>query len=158
MATENSAFPKGKIAIVTGGSRGLGRNTVLNLADRGVSSILTFNSNRAEAEKVVGLVTKTGAKAIPLQLDTGDAASFDSFVESVRGGLTQLGSERFDYLVNNAGTHSSRKDKSAHRKRPLSSLIPVLFFDPPLSSQSRKNRCQVPTLEKIHQLHPCLHL
>ena len=104
MATENNTFPKGKIAIVTGGSRGLGRNTVLNLAQRGVSSIFTFNSNRAETEKVVGLVTKTGARAIPLQLDTGNAASFDSFLESVRGGLTQLGSERFDYLVNNAGT------------------------------------------------------
>ena len=104
MTTKNNVFPNGKIAIVTGGSRGLGRNTVLNLAERGVHSIFTFNSNRAEADKVVERVTKASATAIPIQLDTSDTRSFDSFVESVRGALTQLGSERFDFLVNNAGT------------------------------------------------------
>jgi NAD(P)-dependent dehydrogenase (short-subunit alcohol dehydrogenase family) len=104
MATKINPFPKGKIAIVTGGSRGLGRNTVLSLAGRGVSSIFTYNSNRAEAEEVCRLVSEAGSRAIALQLDAGNAASFDSFVENVRSALGQLGSERFDYLVNNAGT------------------------------------------------------
>ena len=104
MPTKNNVFPKGKIAIVTGGSRGLGRNTVLNLVERGVTSIFTFNSNRAGADKVAGLVAEAGATAIPLRLDTSNASSFDSFVESVRGALAELGSERFDFLVNNAGT------------------------------------------------------
>ena len=97
----------GKIAIVTGGSRGIGRNAVVSLAKRGVSSIFTYNSNRAEADKVVRLVEEAGAKAIALQLDTGSTAGFNDFAERVRGALTELGAERFDYLVNNAGTSSA---------------------------------------------------
>src|SRR5580698_5149712 len=92
-----------KIAIVTGGSRGLGRNTVLSLARRGVASIFTYNSNQAEAEKVVGLAAEADAKAIALQLDTGQVAGFDAFVDRVRQSLARWGAERFDYLVNNAG-------------------------------------------------------
>jgi NAD(P)-dependent dehydrogenase (short-subunit alcohol dehydrogenase family) len=93
-----------KIALVTGGSRGLGRNTVLNLAKRGVDSIFTYNLNRAEADKVVAAVSETGAKAAALQLDTSDVSSFDAFGQSVRSTLAGFGTERFDYLVNNAGT------------------------------------------------------
>jgi NAD(P)-dependent dehydrogenase (short-subunit alcohol dehydrogenase family) len=59
MATQT----KTKIAIVTGGSRGLGRNTILSLAKRGVDSIFTYNSNQAEAEKVLGLVREAGRRA-----------------------------------------------------------------------------------------------
>lgn len=98
---------KGKIAIVTGGSRGIGRNAVLSLARRGVRSIFTYNSNRTEADKVVALAAEAGARAIALQLDTGDVAAFDGFVGRVREALAELGAERFDYLVNNAGTSSS---------------------------------------------------
>jgi len=93
-----------KIALVTGGSRGLGRDTVLSLARRGVDSIFTYNANRAEAEKVVGLAAEAGRKAAALQLDTGDAGAFDDFVDRVRRALADWGAERFDYLVNNAGT------------------------------------------------------
>jgi NAD(P)-dependent dehydrogenase (short-subunit alcohol dehydrogenase family) len=93
-----------KIAIVTGGSRGLGRNTVLSLAKRGVDSIITYNSNRDAAEKVVGLVREAGRKATALQLDTGKLSALEPFVQSVRTALAALGAKRFDYLVNNAGT------------------------------------------------------
>jgi NAD(P)-dependent dehydrogenase (short-subunit alcohol dehydrogenase family) len=93
-----------KIAIVTGGSRGLGRNTVLSLAKRGVDSIITYNSNREAAEKVLGLVRETGRKAIALQLDTSKLSALDPFVESVRKALADLGAARFDFLVNNAGS------------------------------------------------------
>ena len=93
-----------KIAIVTGGSRGLGRNTVVSLAKRGVDSIFTFNSNREAAEKVVGLVREHGRKAIALQLDTSNLSALDPFVENVRQALAGLGAARFDYLVNNAGS------------------------------------------------------
>jgi len=58
------------IAIVTGGSRGLGRSTVLSLAKRGVHSIFTYHSNRAEAEKVATLAHEAGVTAVALQLDT----------------------------------------------------------------------------------------
>ncbi|HTO54853.1 MAG TPA: SDR family oxidoreductase [Myxococcota bacterium] len=96
-----------KIAIVTGGSRGIGRNTVLCLAARGVRSILTYHSNSAEAEKVVALAREAGAQATALPLDAGRAASFDGFVVQLRKALAEWGAERFDYLVNNAGTSSS---------------------------------------------------
>ena len=92
-----------KIAIVTGGSRGLGRNTVLSLAQRGVDSIFTYKSNRAEAERVVGLVGEAGQKALAVQLDTGEVSAFDAFAARVRQALGGWGAERFDYLVNNAG-------------------------------------------------------
>jgi NAD(P)-dependent dehydrogenase (short-subunit alcohol dehydrogenase family) len=104
MSTQKVANSRVKIAIVTGGSRGLGRSTVLALARRGVDSIFTYRSNQAEAEKVVSWVCEGGRKAIALQLDTGRVDSFGPFAQSVQRALTELGAERFDYLVNNAGT------------------------------------------------------
>lgn len=96
-----------RIAIVTGSSRGMGRDTVLRLAARGISSIVTYHSRRHEADAVVSAVQQAGADAVALQLDVGDAASFDSFVGAVRQALATLDAERFDYLVNNAGTSST---------------------------------------------------
>lgn len=112
MPTENSASSNAKIAIVTGASRGLGRSTVFSLAKRGVNAIFTYNSNREEADKVVAAAGEAGAKAIALQLDTGNLGAFDGFVESVRSALFGLGAEHFDYLVNNAGiSHHNAFDK-----------------------------------------------
>ena len=99
--------PAKRLAIVTGGSRGIGRDTVLRLAERGVSSILTYNARRDEAEGVASLVRSAGAEAVALQLDVGDSGQFDGFVDRVRESLARLGLERFDYLVNNAGTSST---------------------------------------------------
>ncbi len=93
-----------RIALVTGGSRGLGRSTVLALARNGVSSIFTFNSNQSAADHVVGLADQAGARATALRLDTGDTGAFASFVDQVRGVLGGWGAERLDILVNNAGT------------------------------------------------------
>ena len=101
MAKENK---ENKVAIVTGGSRGLGRDTVLSLAKRGVNAILTYHANRPEADKVVAAGSEARAKAVALRLDTSDVRSFDAFVQSVRSSLAGFGAERFDYLVNNAGT------------------------------------------------------
>ena len=115
-----------KIAIVTGGSRGLGRSTVLNLARRGVHSIFTYNSNRAEADSVVKQVSEAGAKAFALQFDAGKITTFDPFVKSVAAALKEWGAERFDYLVNNAGTsHHAPFDKVT--EEDLDSLYNVHF-------------------------------
>lgn len=96
-----------RIAVVTGGSRGIGRNAVLCLARRGVRSIFTYRSNRAEADKVVELAREAGAQAVALRLDTGEAASFDGFAGQVKEALAALHADRFDYLANVAGTSSS---------------------------------------------------
>lgn len=126
MLIEKSLFLEGKIAIVTGGSRGLGRNTVLNLAKRGVSSIFTYNSNRAEADKVVAAVSEAGSKAIALQLDAGSVSAFDPFVKDVSKALGELGAERFDYLVNNAGiSHHAAFEKTTEAE--LDSLYNINF-------------------------------
>lgn len=102
--SSSSARPRAHIAIVTGGSRGIGRNTVLSLAKDGVDSIFTYVSNRDEAEKTAAEVRALGRTAVVLRLDVSNVASFDAFAERVREALAGMGVERFDYLVNNAGT------------------------------------------------------
>ena len=115
-----------RIALITGGSRGLGRNTVLSLAQRGIDSIFSYNSNQAEAEKVVRLVAEAGRRAVALQLDTGKVSTFDPFIKSVRKALADLGAQRFDYLVNNAGnSHHAAFDKTTEAE--LDSLYNVHF-------------------------------
>ncbi|MDK4705591.1 SDR family oxidoreductase [Rhizobium sp. CNPSo 4062] len=105
MMTENTDKSKTKIAIITGGSRGLGRNTAIHLAERGVDAILTYNANKAEADSAVVEIETLGQKAVALRLDAGDIASFDAFVAEVGRVLQQRwGRDRFDFLVNNAGT------------------------------------------------------
>ena len=126
MTAGQSADAISKIAIVTGGSRGLGRNTVVSLAKRGVSSVFTYRANQAEADKVVGLVAEEGQRAIALPLDTGKVSTFDAFVEQVRASLAQLGAERFDYLVNNAGT-SNHTPFEKTTEEELDSLYHVHF-------------------------------
>src|SRR4051812_2793597 len=93
-----------KLAVITGGSRGLGRNAAVHLARAGVGSIITFRSNQAEAASAVKEVEQAGAKAVALKLDTGQAGSFADFAGAVKAALKQTwGRERFDFLVNNAG-------------------------------------------------------
>ena len=116
-----------RIAIVTGGSRGIGRNTVISLAERGVDSIFTYNARRDAAEEVVAAVREAGARAIALQLDTGDLRAFDSFVESARKALAELGAERFDYLVNNAGNNHNNMPFEKATEEELDSIYNVHF-------------------------------
>lgn len=92
-----------KIAIITGGSRGLGRNTALNLARRGVDILFTWRAHQNEAESLVREVEAAGRKAAAFRLDTGDVRAFDAFAAEIRNTLQLWGRSRFDYLVNNAG-------------------------------------------------------
>jgi NAD(P)-dependent dehydrogenase (short-subunit alcohol dehydrogenase family) len=93
----------GKVVIVTGGSRGLGRNTAVNLARRGVDVIFTYHSKQSEAESLVREIESMARKAGAFRLDTGDLRAFDGFVADVHKTLQSWGREGFDYLVNNAG-------------------------------------------------------
>lgn len=90
-----------QIALITGGSRGLGRATALALAAAGVNIIITYNSSEAPAREVVAEIEALGRRGAALALDTTDIASFDAFANAVR---KQLPDGRFDILVNNAGT------------------------------------------------------
>jgi NAD(P)-dependent dehydrogenase (short-subunit alcohol dehydrogenase family) len=93
------------IAVVTGGSRGLGRNAVLKLAAHGVDVLLTYRSNRAEADSVVSQVTAAGRRAVALPLDVSASGSFTAFSTQVSQTLAKSWQrERFNFLVNNAGT------------------------------------------------------
>ncbi|MES2049295.1 MAG: SDR family oxidoreductase [Pseudomonadota bacterium] len=95
---------KQKIALITGGSRGLGKSAALNLAAQGVDIILTYHSKRLEAELVVAEIQAMGRHAIALQLDAGNVASFAGFTAEVNIALEQTWQRRdFDFLVNNAG-------------------------------------------------------
>jgi NAD(P)-dependent dehydrogenase (short-subunit alcohol dehydrogenase family) len=111
MSEQNKQSESRKIAIVTGGSRGIGRNAVASLAKRHVDSIFTFNTHSEDAKAVIVEAEAAGAQAIALQLDAGNIASFDAFVASVENALSQLGQSRFDFLVNNAGNN--------HRNMPF---------------------------------------
>ncbi len=92
-----------KTAIITGGSRGLGRNTAINLARRGVDILFTWRAHQQEAESLILEIEALGRKAAAFRLDTGDIRSLDAFVAEVRKTLAGWGRDRFDYLVNNAG-------------------------------------------------------
>src|SRR6202050_1752921 len=101
------------IALVTGGSRGLGRNTVLKLAEHGIDVLLTYRSKRSEAESVVAEVAAGGRRAVALPLDVGASAGFAAFATQVREALAKHWKrERFNFLINNAGIgiHASLAD------------------------------------------------
>jgi len=93
-----------KIALVTGGSRGLGKNMALQLAENGINVILTYNSKKDEALAVVAEIESKGQKAAALQLNAGDIKSFDKFFEELAAVLqSSFDTTHFDFLINNAG-------------------------------------------------------
>ena len=93
-----------KIALVTGASRGLGRNTALAIARHGGDVVVTYHSRREDADAVVAEIAALDRKAVALQLDSGDVPTFKAFAERLKGALRDTwGRESFDHLVNNAG-------------------------------------------------------
>jgi len=95
---------KTKIALVTGASRGLGKNTALTLARKGVDVIVTYHNSEEDAQNVVSAIADLGAQAVALQLDTSNTKTFDGFAEQVKQSLQEKWqTEHFDFLVNNAG-------------------------------------------------------
>ena len=92
-----------RIAIVTGSSRGLGRNTALSIARKGNDVIITYQSRQDEADKVVAEIEALGRRATAIQLDMRNVSSFAGFADKVRSTLAGWHRDRFDYLVNNAG-------------------------------------------------------
>jgi NAD(P)-dependent dehydrogenase (short-subunit alcohol dehydrogenase family) len=93
-----------RIAIITGGSRGLGRSMALHLARDGADIILTYQQNEAAARDTVAVIEALGRRAVALNLDVADSRTFASFAQQVDATLAGWGRERFDILVNNAGS------------------------------------------------------
>ncbi len=120
-----------KIAIVTGGSRGLGRDMAIQLAKKGLDVVVTYNSRKDAAEEVVSILKSYGVKAALLSLDVSKADSFVNFKAELSNLLVSyFCTDNFDYLINNAGTalHSSFMDTtmpqfddvvSVHLKAPF---------------------------------------
>ena len=93
-----------KITLITGGSRGLGRNSALAIARHGGDVVITFHSRADEARAVVAEIQAMGRKAAALQLDTGDVAALAPFATRLRAALRETWErDTFDHLVNNAG-------------------------------------------------------
>lgn len=96
---------KTKIALITGGSRGLGKDMAINLAQKGVDIILTYHSNKLAAQEVVTEIENHGQKAKAFQLDTGNIKDFPLFFDEISTYLNnETGHPHIDYLINNAGT------------------------------------------------------
>lgn len=92
------------ISIVTGGSRGLGRNTAVSIARHGGDVILTYRSGAEQAQAVVAEIEAMGRKAVALQLDIGNVSAIPAFVAEVRAALgSTWNRDRVDHLINNAG-------------------------------------------------------
>ena len=92
------------ITLITGGSRGLGRNTALAVARTGGDVLFTYRSQAEEAQAVVAEIAALGRRAVALPLDTADASTFAGFADRVRAALRETWQrEDFDHLVNNAG-------------------------------------------------------
>jgi len=116
-----------KIAVITGGSRGIGKSTALHLAKRGIGVLLTYNSSPERAEAVVSEIGKSGGKAVALKLDVAKVKSFDAFTEEVSQILRrEWGQTTFDYLVNNAGIAQRTLIKDATEEQ-FDELVQVHF-------------------------------
>jgi NAD(P)-dependent dehydrogenase (short-subunit alcohol dehydrogenase family) len=93
-----------KIALVTGGSRGLGKDMALSIARKEIDVILTYRSNKDEAEDVVKQIENGGRKAATLPLDMNSVEKLDEFVTGVNSLLqAKFNSHKLDFLINNAG-------------------------------------------------------
>jgi NAD(P)-dependent dehydrogenase (short-subunit alcohol dehydrogenase family) len=102
-----------KIALITGGSRGLGKEMALRIAEKGLDVVLTYNSKQEEAQAVVQQIEALGQKAAALQLNVGQVGTFNAFFANLQRVLqTHFGTTKIDFLVNNAGIgiHASYAD------------------------------------------------
>ena len=125
-----------RIALVTGGGRGLGKNAALKLASKGIGIILTWNSNEKEAQQVVHEIRQSGGKAAALSLNVGDISAFPLFVEQMQEALqTQWQSDGFDYLLNNAGI-GINAPYSAFTEAQFDQLLNIHFKGPFFLTQS----------------------
>lgn len=113
-----------KLALITGASRGLGKNTALHLAAQGIDIIGTYNSKADEAQALVKTLEASGVRAAMLQLDVGNSASFEAFAQQLSETLHKVfGRQHLDFLVNNAGIVSTRRSVKPAKRSSSSCSI-----------------------------------
>jgi NAD(P)-dependent dehydrogenase (short-subunit alcohol dehydrogenase family) len=116
-----------KIALITGASRGLGRNTALNIARKGSDVIITYQSREEDARAVVAEIVAIGRKAIALKLDVSAVSAFKPFAEQLRTALRKTWQrDTFDHLVNNAG-HGDMASIAETTEAQFDKLVNVHF-------------------------------
>ncbi|GGI24066.1 SDR family NAD(P)-dependent oxidoreductase [Pedobacter mendelii] len=118
---------RNKIVLVTGGSRGLGKNAAIHLAKKGLDVILTYQSKKEDADETVNELIEIGVNATALQLDVANGKTFDTFFEEVKSTLKSVfNADKFDYLVNNAGIgiHASFADTTEEQ---FDTLVNIQF-------------------------------
>ena len=123
------------IALITGGSRGLGRSMALHLAEHGVDVIFTYRAAASDANEVREHIRSLGRKAVALPLDVADSRQFDAFAGAVAAELERTWDRKqLDYLVNNAGTslHAGIAETTAAQ---LDEIYSVHFKAPFLLTQ-----------------------
>ena len=116
-----------KIVIVTGSSRGLGRNTALNIARKGMDVVVTYRSRADEAQAVVAEIEALGRRAVAFQLDTADVRTFGQFTDGLKRTLLAVWQrDSFDGLVNNAG-HGDMASIADTTEAQFDALVDVHF-------------------------------
>lgn len=115
-----------KVALVTGGSRGLGKDMAISLAKKGVGVVLTFNSNQPEAEEVRQIIQSLGQKAAILKLDVSDVSGVNEFVSGLKETLqSEFNTEKIDFLINNGGAGASDKPVAETTEEQFDQLMNV---------------------------------
>jgi NAD(P)-dependent dehydrogenase (short-subunit alcohol dehydrogenase family) len=104
MSSSTSSSLRGKIALVTGGSRNVGKETALSLASKGADVVITYREQKIAAEETVKELKALGVRAEALQANLTGTAELDGLVASFKQQLSAWGRSDFDILINNAGT------------------------------------------------------
>ena len=119
-----------KIALVTGGSRGLGKNAAIKIAEKGIDVIVTYQTKKEEAENTVEEIKQLGVNAAALQLDVADSKTFNPFITEVKSTLnTVFNADKIDFIVNNAGIgiHASFEETTEDQ---FDTLVNIQFKGP----------------------------
>lgn len=128
-----------KIALVTGGSRGLGKNMALELAKKGLHIILTYNSNEEKAKEVIKEIERLGQQAIAVQLNVTEFNNFEEFFVTIKESIkSKFGVEKIDYLINNAGIGINAPFAKTTEKQ-LDAIYNIQFKGTYLLTQSALN-------------------
>jgi NAD(P)-dependent dehydrogenase (short-subunit alcohol dehydrogenase family) len=130
---KNKKKMRTKIALITGGGRGLGKDMALSIARKGIDVVLTYNSNKNAADEVVKEIQTLGQKATALKLNVAEVSSFDGFMAELQSSLkSDFNVEKIDFLINNGGyavhTPSFAETTEAHFDELLNVHFKGVFF------------------------------